>query len=89
MLYIFWQLFCPIERKKTWPGYRIISWSFGILCAMLSLVGPIADLSHTDFSAHMIGHVLLGMLAPLLMALGTPVTLLLRRLLVSHSKETN
>lgn len=75
------------RKKKTWPGYRMVAWSFGILCALLSLVGPIADLSHTDFSAHMIGHVLLGMLAPLLMALGAPVTLLLRTISIPTARK--
>lgn len=68
------------QKKKQWPFYRILLWIMGVVFASLSVIGPIADRSHADFSAHMVGHVLLGMLAPLLMALGAPMTLLLRAL---------
>ncbi|QUG43795.1 cytochrome c oxidase assembly protein [Psychrobacillus sp. INOP01] len=75
------------RKKKTWPVYRVVAWSFGVLCATLAVIGPIADLGHTDFSAHMIGHLLLGMLAPLLMALGAPITLLLRTINVPTARN--
>jgi len=75
------------QEKKRWPVYRVFAWSFGVLCAILSLIGPIADLAHTNLTAHMIGHVLLGMLAPLLMALGAPVTLLLRTINIPTARK--
>ena len=75
------------RKKKTWPIYRIISWSLGVLCAMLAVIGPIADLAHTYFSDHMISHVLLGMLAPLLLAIGAPMTLLLRTVKVPIARK--
>jgi len=75
------------RKKKAWPTYRIIAWNLGILCAMLAVIGPIADLAHTNFSAHMVGHVLLGMLAPLFMALGAPVTLLLRTISIPTARK--
>lgn len=75
------------RKKKTWPVYRVVAWSFGILCAMLAIIGPIADMAHTDFSAHMISHILLGMLAPILIALGAPITLLLRTISVHKARK--
>ncbi|SES30878.1 putative membrane protein [Psychrobacillus sp. OK032] len=66
------------RKKKQWPFYRVILWIIGVVCASLAVIGPIADRSHEDFSAHMVGHLLLGMLAPLLMALAAPMTLVLR-----------
>lgn len=75
------------RKKRPWPVYRIVVWSLGVLCALLSLIGPIANLAHKNFSAHMIGHILLGMLAPLLMALGAPITLLLRTINVYTARK--
>lgn len=74
------------HKKKQWPFYRIFLWIVGVFCASLAVIGPIADRSHADFSAHMVGHLLLGMLAPLLMALGAPMTLLLRTLPVRSAR---
>lgn len=75
------------KKKKPWPAYRVVAWNFGIFFAMLAVIGPIADMAHKDFSAHMISHVLLGMVAPLLMALGAPVTLLLRTINVHIARK--
>lgn len=75
------------QKKKTWPISRVVFWSIGVLCAMLAVIGPIADMAHKNFSAHMISHVLLGMLAPLLMALGAPITLLLRTISVPIARK--
>nr|WP_154893860.1 cytochrome c oxidase assembly protein [Paenibacillus xylanexedens] len=67
-------------RKKSWPIYRTVLWSIGTLLAVMAVAGPLADLAHTDFVAHMFSHLLLGMLAPLLMVLSAPMTLLLKSL---------
>lgn len=75
------------RKKKQWPIYRIFMWSIGICSALLAVIGPIADQAHTEFSAHMIGHVLLGMLAPLLMALGAPMSLFLRTISVAKARK--
>lgn len=65
---------------SRWPVSRTIFWAFGCVCALLAISGPLAERASTDFTAHMIGHLFLGMLAPLLMALALPMTLLLRTL---------
>ncbi len=44
-------------------------------------------MAHTDFSGHMVAHLLLGMLSPLLMVLAAPVTLLLRALPVHLARN--
>ncbi|WP_320415339.1 cytochrome c oxidase assembly protein [Psychrobacillus antarcticus] len=89
LLFVFYLVAVGLSnrKKRSWPVYRIVVWSFGILCAILSLIGPISNLAHTNFSAHMIGHVLLGMVAPLLMALGAPITLLLRTINVHIARR--
>ncbi|MGY3186212.1 cytochrome c oxidase assembly protein [Lysinibacillus sp. TE18511] len=66
------------QHKKQWPYFRTFFWTLGHICAVVTLIGPLAELSHVNFSAHMIGHLLLGMLAPILIALAAPITLLLR-----------
>lgn len=75
------------RKKRKWPFYRILLWIIGVLCAALAVIGPLANRSHEDFSAHMIGHLLLGMLAPLLFVLGAPMTLVLRTLPVQLARH--
>ncbi|MBX9389863.1 cytochrome c oxidase assembly protein [Streptomonospora nanhaiensis] len=67
-------------RGTDWPAGRLALWTCGWLCAGAALLGPVAERAHRDFAAHMAGHVLLGMLAPLLLVLAAPVTLALRAL---------
>ncbi|MFJ7370668.1 cytochrome c oxidase assembly protein [Lysinibacillus sp. NPDC098008] len=74
------------QHKKQWPYFHTICWIFGNLCAISTVIGPLASLMHHHFVAHMIGHLLFGMLAPLLMALAAPITLLLRTLPVNMAR---
>jgi putative membrane protein len=73
--------------KRKWPNYKIWLWIAGTLCC-LAAMGPLASSSHHNFSAHMLGHLLLGMLGPLLMVLSAPVTLALRTMPVSSARKT-
>ncbi|WP_375162415.1 cytochrome c oxidase assembly protein [Bacillus sp. V3B] len=75
------------RRYKKWLLYRTFFWILGVLCIAMVVVGPIADQSHQDFTVHMIGHLLLGMLAPLLIVLAAPMTLLLRTLNVTLTRD--
>lgn len=75
------------QRHKRWPIYRYIYWVSGVLSAAAALIGPVADLAHENFTAHMIGHLFLGMLAPLLLAHSAPMTLLMRTLSVGHARK--
>jgi putative membrane protein len=72
---------------KPWPFYRYVFCILGILCATIAMVGPLAHRAHFDFTTHMIGHLLLGMLAPLFIALATPMTLVLRTLNVRSARR--
>ncbi|MFC9541848.1 cytochrome c oxidase assembly protein [Lysinibacillus sp. NPDC056959] len=74
------------QHKKRWSRFRTLSWILGHLCAIITLIGPFVELTHVNFSAHMIGHLLLGMLAPLLIALAAPITLLLRSIPVKRAR---
>ncbi|MGN9810975.1 cytochrome c oxidase assembly protein [Micromonospora sp. BQ11] len=62
--------------RRGWRPGRTAAWLAG--CAALAVaLGPLAD-GPGDPRAHMAQHLLLGMVAPLGLALGAPVTLLLR-----------
>lgn len=75
------------RKYKPWPIYRIICWSFGSFFAIIAVLGPLATRAHIDFTAHMFGHLFLGMLAPLLIALAAPMTLILRTLSVPLARK--
>lgn len=73
--------------KNQWSPVRSALWGGGIVLTLLAVVGPLAEHAHVDFRAHMVGHVLLGMLAPLLLVLATPMTLILRTLPVRFARR--
>lgn len=75
------------KRLRKWPWFRTISFVAGVFLAASALVGPLSRQTHGDFTAHMVGHLLLGMLAPLLIALAAPMTLLLRTLNVNFARK--
>ncbi|WP_372459240.1 cytochrome c oxidase assembly protein [Alkalihalobacillus deserti] len=75
------------RKYKQWPVYRIICWVAGVVFATIAVAGPLAERAHVDFTAHMLGHLLLGMLAPFLMVLAAPMTLLLRTINVSLARR--
>ena len=74
-------------RLRKWPWFRTVSFFAGVFIAAAALVGPLSRQSHADFTAHMAGHLLLGMLAPLLIALSAPMTLVLRTLNVHLARK--
>lgn len=74
------------RRKKSWRFFRMVLWIGGLSCSLAAISGPMAARSHQDFTSHMLGHLLLGMLAPLLMVLAAPMTLILRTLNVKQAR---
>jgi putative membrane protein len=66
-------------RRTTWPSLRTLSWLLGLAVVAVALTGPSAS-AHGDLRAHMAGHLLVGMVAPVLLVLARPVTLALRTL---------
>jgi putative membrane protein len=74
-------------RLKSWRVYRSVFGTLGIFFAALAIVGPFAHRAHSDFTYHMLMHLLLGMLAPLFIVLSTPMTLLLRTLPVRWARR--
>ena len=68
------------RRGDSWPVGRTISWIAGLVVVAWATVGGLGEYSHVLFSAHMVSHMLLSMVAPIFLVLGAPVTLALRTL---------
>jgi putative copper resistance protein D len=60
------------------PRYRVWCWNAGLLVLFVALASPIATYDGVFFTAHMVQHLLLTLVAAPLLALGAPITLLLR-----------
>jgi putative membrane protein len=65
------------HRGRSWPAGRAVGWYAGLAAVAASLSGPGAG---PGFVGHMGGHLLIGMVAPLLLVLAAPGTLALRAL---------
>ena len=68
--------------------WRTTLFSSGAFLLALGLVPPIAEFAHEDFRGHMVQHLALGMLAPLGLVLGAPLTLLMATLPKSLARKT-
>jgi putative membrane protein len=78
-------LVCLPRRRRPWPWWRTASWFAGLAAAGSAVLGPPAG----GFVGHSVGHLLLGMLAPLLVCAAAPVTLLLRGLPASAARRVS
>lgn len=69
------------RRDREWPLHRVVCWITGCMTVLIGMLGPLgADAGFTGFAGHMTAHVMVGMVAPLLLVLGAPITLALRTL---------
>lgn len=68
------------RRGDAWPVGRTIAWFLGLLTVGYATMGGLGVWSHVMFSVHMTSHMVLSMLAPVLLVLGSPITLALRAL---------
>ena len=68
------------RRGDRWPVGRTVAWGAGWLVFAYATVGGVGLYSHVLFSAHMVAHMLVSMLAPVLLVAGAPATLALRAL---------
>ena len=70
-----------VRRGDRWPLARTASALGSVVVFAAALLPPVS--THADvFAVHVVGHLLLAMLAPLLLALSAPVTLVLRTVAV-------
>ncbi len=65
-------------RGRRWKGIRTASFLAGLVAVDLALQSPVASMTMFYFQAHVVQHLLLMIIAPPLLALGAPSTLLLQ-----------
>jgi putative copper resistance protein D len=68
------------RRGDKWPMGRTAAWFVGLVMVFWAGIGGLSQYAHVLFSAHMGSHMILGMVAPILLVLGAPITLALRTL---------
>lgn len=68
------------RRGDAWTRGRTIAWLLGCAVLLVATSSGIGRFAAGVFSIHMINHMALNMLAPVLLAMGGPVTLALRAL---------
>jgi cytochrome c oxidase assembly factor CtaG len=68
------------RRGDAWPGGRTFAWLAGCAVLLVATSSGLGRYSPGVFSVHMVSHMALNMLAPVLLAIGGPVTLALRAL---------
>jgi putative copper resistance protein D len=68
------------RARGRWPARRTLSFAAGVGCVLVALQSGIAAFDESLLSVHMVQHMLLLMLAPLLLLGGRPTILALRAL---------
>ncbi|MEU5155241.1 cytochrome c oxidase assembly protein [Glycomyces sp. NPDC021274] len=68
------------RRGDSWPWYRTALWIAGWAVIVFTTSSGLSKYGMVLFSAHMVQHMALNMLAPILLVLAAPVTLALRAL---------
>jgi putative membrane protein len=71
-------------RGVVWPTGRLLCWMGGVTTAAAVVSGGMGMLGGQLLSVHMAQHMVLSMLAPILLLLAAPVTLVLRALPVGR-----
>jgi putative copper resistance protein D len=75
------------KRGDSWPVGRTISFALGIATIDFATSGGLGVYALFSFEYHMIAHMVLGMLAPIGLVLGAPITLALRTLPQGRTPE--
>ena len=68
------------KRGDKWPVGRTIAFALGIAATDFATSGGLGLYAQFTFSYHMMAHMVLGMIAPIGLVLGAPMTLALRTL---------
>ncbi|MEV7615042.1 cytochrome c oxidase assembly protein [Streptomyces sp. NPDC089799] len=68
------------RRGDAWPMGRTAAFVLGVLSIALMMCTKLNDYGMVMFSVHMVQHMVISMVAPILLLLGAPMTLALRAL---------
>jgi putative membrane protein len=74
------------RRGDGWPVSRTVFFVVGVLSVALVMCTKLNDYGMVMFSVHMVQHMVISMLSPILLLLGAPVTLALRALPVASRR---
>lgn len=66
------------RRGDEWPVGRTVAWLLGCACLLFASSSGLGVYGPAMFSMHMIAHMAMSMLIPVLLVLGGPITLALR-----------
>ncbi|MFD9753413.1 cytochrome c oxidase assembly protein [[Kitasatospora] papulosa] len=75
-------------RGDGWPVNRTVFFVLGVLSIALVMCTGLNDYGMVMFSVHMVQHMVISMVSPILLLLGAPVTLALRALPVAGRDRT-
>ncbi|MFC7886710.1 cytochrome c oxidase assembly protein [Streptomyces sp. NPDC057376] len=75
-----WGVVRLTRRGDKWPVGRTVSFVAGVLSVLLMMCTKLNDYGMVMFSVHMVQHMIISMVSPILLLLGAPITLALRAL---------
>jgi cytochrome c oxidase assembly factor CtaG len=75
-----WGVVRLLRRGDAWPVGRTVAFAVGVLTVMLVMCTRLNDYGMVMFSVHMVQHMVISMLSPILILMGAPITLALRAL---------
>ncbi|MDW6057828.1 cytochrome c oxidase assembly protein [Streptomyces sp. FXJ1.4098] len=75
-----WGVARLMRRGDRWPVGRTVPFVLGVLTIALVMCTKLNDYGMVMFSVHMVQHMVISMVSPILLLLGAPVTLTLRAL---------
>lgn len=78
-----WGVVRLMRRGDKWQAGRTLSFVAGILTILLVMCTKLNDYGMVMFSVHMVQHMVISMLSPILILMGAPITLALRALPVA------
>ncbi|MEW2553359.1 cytochrome c oxidase assembly protein [Streptomyces zhihengii] len=76
------------RRGDAWPVSRTVLFTAGVLSVALVMCTKLNDYGMVMFSVHMVQHMVISMLSPIVLLLGAPITLALRALPVAGRGRT-
>ncbi|MEW2516910.1 cytochrome c oxidase assembly protein [Actinacidiphila alni] len=83
-----WAVLRLRRRGDSWSAGRVVAFVTGVLTVALTMCTKLNDYGMVMFSVHMVQHMVLSMLSPILILLGAPVTLTLRALPAAERGHT-
>ncbi|GAA0661038.1 cytochrome c oxidase assembly protein [Streptomyces thermocarboxydovorans] len=75
-----WGVARLVRRGDKWPVGRTVAFVLGVLSVALVMCTGLNDYGMVMFSVHMVQHMVISMVSPILVLLGAPITLALRAL---------